>query len=123
MAKKMTKKELFAEILANYDLKDYHRELIEKTIDQLDRKSASSGDRKPTAKQLDNDKFKDFILDFLKEHSEEQFTITELWKKVPALAENSEMSNQRVSSLVRQLVLDNLVVREEIKRKAYFKAV
>ena len=123
MAKKMTKKELFAEILANYDLKDYHRELIEKTIDQLDRKSASSGDRKPTAKQLDNDKFKDCILDFLKEHSEEQFTITELWKKVPALAENSEMSNQRVSSLVRQLVLDNFVVREEIKRKAYFKAV
>lgn len=123
MAKKMTKKELFAEILASYDLKDYHRELIEKTIDQLDRKSASSGDRKPTAKQLDNDKFKDCILDFLKEHSEEQFTITELWKKVPALAENSEMSNQRVSSLVRQLVLDNLVVREEIKRKAYFKAV
>ena len=123
MAKKMTKKELFAEILASYDLKDYHRELIEKTIDQLDRKTASSGERKPTAKQLDTDKFKVCILDFLKEHSEEQFTITELWKKVPALAENSEMSNQRVSSLVRQLVLDNLVVREEIKRKAYFKAV
>ena len=123
MAKKMTKKELFAEILANYDLKDTHRELIEKTIDQLEKKSASSGDRKPTAKQLDNDKFKDNILDFLKDHSDKQFTITELWKNVPALAENPEMSNQRVSSLVRQLVLDNLVAREEIKRKAYFKAV
>jgi DNA-binding transcriptional regulator GbsR (MarR family) len=45
------------------------------------------------------------------------YTIGDLMKEVPELA---DLTNQRVSALVRQLKDDGLVVREEIKRKAYF---
>ena len=117
MAKKMTKKELFAEILADYDLKDYHRELIEKTIDQLDRKSANSGDRKPTAKQVENDNLKEKILEWLADRPEEQFTITDLQKQVPFLA---DLSNQKVSALVNKLVVNKVVEKAIVKGKSYF---
>ena len=46
-----------------------------------------------------------------------KYTITDLIKSVPECA---DMTNQRVSALVRQMVLDGSVVREEDKRKAYF---
>jgi polyhydroxyalkanoate synthesis regulator phasin len=38
-----------------------------------------------------------------------------------SVAEVGNLSNQRVSALVRQLVADGVLTREEIKRKAYFK--
>jgi DNA-binding transcriptional regulator GbsR (MarR family) len=41
-------------------------------------------------------------------------------KEIPACA---ELSNQRVSALVRQLVADGSVERTEEKRKAYFHKV
>ena len=45
------------------------------------------------------------------------YTITELQKSIPECA---ELSNQRVSALVRQMVADGAVIRTEDKRKAYF---
>jgi DNA-binding transcriptional regulator GbsR (MarR family) len=41
-------------------------------------------------------------------------------KEIPALA---DLTNQRVSALVRQLKDEGLVTREEVKRKAYFTKV
>jgi DNA-binding transcriptional regulator GbsR (MarR family) len=41
-------------------------------------------------------------------------------KCVPEIA---DLTNQRVSAMVRQLKDDGLVTREEIKRKAYFTKV
>ena len=49
-----------------------------------------------------------------------KYTITDLMKEIPACA---ELSNQRVSALVRQLVADGSVERTEEKRKAYFHKV
>ena len=74
----------------------------------------SSGERKPTATQKENAGFKDAILEGI---GDGKYTITEIMKAVPAV---SELSNQRVSALVRQMQLDGLLVREEVKRKAYF---
>lgn len=116
--KRKTKKELFAEILTQYDLKDKHKALIEKEISQLENRKSS--EKKPTDRQLANERYKAAILDYLNEHSEEKFTITELWKNVPVLANDTEMSNQRVSALVRALKDEHKVEKEEIKRKAYF---
>jgi predicted transcriptional regulator len=45
------------------------------------------------------------------------YTITDLMKSVAELA---DLSNQRVSALVRQLVESGDVVRTEEKRKSYF---
>lgn len=120
MAKKMTKKEKFAQLIANYNLTAEDREFVMHEIELLEKRNSKGGDRKPTAKQTENADLKTVILDWLTERADEKFTITEIWKGVPVLAENPEMSNQRVSAIVRQLLLENLVIREEIKRKAYF---
>lgn len=117
--KKLTKKEMFCNLKANYNLTAEEIAFIDHEIEMLDKRNSVKSD-KPTAKQTENEGYKDAILDYLTDHSDEKFTITDLWKNVPELAENPDMSNQRISSLVRQLLLENLVVREEIKRKAYF---
>ena len=74
--------------------------------------------RKPTATQKANEGYKVAILEFLAGGG--QHTITEIMKGCGAV---SELSNQRVSAIVRQLIESGHVVREEIKRKAYFSAV
>ena len=120
MAKKMTKKERFMQILNNYDLKADDIDFINHEIELLEKRNSSGGDKKPTAKQLENADLKTVILDFLADNPDSKFTITDMWKDIPVLANNTEMSNQRISAIVRQLVLDKLVIRDEIKRKAYF---
>ena len=45
------------------------------------------------------------------------YTITEIMKEID---ECKDLSNQRVSALVRQLKQDGLVIRKEEKGKAYF---
>ena len=74
-----------------------------------------SAERKPTATQTANEGYKEAILAYME--TGKKYTITELMKGVVELA---DLSNQRVSALVRQLKEDGLVLREEEKRKAYF---
>ena len=116
----MTKKEMFAQLIANYNLTAEEKEFVMHEIELLEKRNSKGGDRKPTAKQTENADLKTVILEFLADREDEKFTITDMWKNIPVLAENPEMSNQRISAIVRQLLLENLVVREEIKRKAYF---
>ena len=88
------------------------KEKLEALKAQIAKKS--SGERKLTATQKDNIGFKDAILEGL---GDGKYTITDIMKSVDAV---NGLSNQRVSALVRQLVADGLLIREEIKRKAYF---
>lgn len=76
----------------------------------------SSADRKPTPIQQENMGYKQEILNLLADGN--QYTITDIMKGVPSL---SDLSNQRVSAIVRQMALSGEVVRVEDKRKAYFK--
>lgn len=78
----------------------------------------SSAERKPTATQQANESYKKAILDFME--NGKKYTITDLMKSV---IEISELSNQRVSALIRQLKEAGLVERTEEKRKAYFSKV
>ena len=120
MAKKMTKKEMFVQILNNHNLKADEIDFINHEIELLEKRNSKGGDKKPTAKQLENADLKTVILDFLADNPNDKFTITDMWKKIPVLANNTEMSNQRISAIVNQLKKENLVVRVEDKRKAYF---
>lgn len=91
------------------------RETVEKlTALKAQLAKKSSGERKPTATQKENIGFKDAIVKGL---GDGKYTITDIIKTVP---EVGGLSNQRVSALVRQMVADGILVREEIKRKAYF---
>lgn len=75
----------------------------------------NSAERKPTATQKANEGYKTAILEFMEVGK--KYTITDLMKEVVELA---DLSNQRVSALVRQLKEEGLVERTEEKRKAYF---
>ena len=78
----------------------------------------NSAERKPTATQTANEGYKSAILSAME--SGKGYTITDLLKAVPEIA---ELTNQRVSAIVRQMVEAGEVSREEIKRKAYFTKV
>ena len=75
----------------------------------------NSAERKPTATQKANEEYKKAILSFMEVGK--KYTISELMKEVVEL---TDLSNQRVSALVRQLKDSGLVERTEEKRKAYF---
>ena len=113
MTKKMTKREMFEQIMANYNLTEDERNFINHELELLAKKN--SAEKKPTAVQVANEGLKSAILDFMVEG--QKYTITDLMKSVPELA---DLSNQRVSALVRQLKDSGYVIRTEEKRKAYF---
>ena len=110
--KKITKREMYESIKKVEGLTEEQVKFIDHELELLAKKN--SAEKKPTAQQEANKALKEIILDNL---TEEGITITDLQKKVDELA---ELSNQRVSALMRQLVNDNLVVKTEDKRKSYF---
>ena len=113
--KKPTKRENFATLLTIADVSANPTlvEFINHEIELLEKKNSS--EKKPTAQQTANDILKKEILDSMEEGK--KYTITDLMKSIPACA---DLSNQRVSALVRQLKDDGMLVRTEDKRKAYF---
>jgi hypothetical protein len=113
--KKMTKKDYFAQIMKNYPLTEDEVKFIEHEIELLDKKN--SAEKKPTAQQVANASVKDAIVAGMEPNR--LYTITEIIKEVPACA---DMTNQRVSALIRQMLGDT-IERVEEKRKAYFKLI
>ena len=115
--KKITKRDRFnallnmAEVKANPDMVAF----IEHELELLAKKN--SADKKPTAQQTANEGIKSAILDGME--ANRLYTITELQKTIPECA---ELSNQRVSALVRQMV-GVTIERIEDKRKAYFRKI
>lgn len=76
----------------------------------------NSADRKPTKTQEANEAIKAEILEVMADGVAR--TVTEIMSAVPSLA---DASNQKAASLVSQLKDSGALIREEVKRKAYFK--
>lgn len=116
-SKKLTKRDHFtallnlSEVKANPVLVDF----IEHELELLAKKN--SAEKKPTAVQVANEGIKDAIYDAMQENR--LYTITELIKEVPECA---ELTNQRVSALIRQMMPER-IERVEEKRKAYFRKI
>ena len=108
-----TKREYFSELKTivadNADLVAF----INHELELLDKKNAAP--KAPTAKQIENEHIKNFIL----AHLTDPMTVSEMLKGFLSEWE-TELSNQRVSAILTQLVEDNSIVRTVIKRKAYF---
>lgn len=116
--KKMTKKQMFTNLLAKYGFTQEEKDFINHEIELLDKKNVNkSGEKKLTAKQKENETYKVEILGII---SEEAHTVSEILKlgNFP-----DEMTNQRISAIIKQMIEADLVVRTEKDRKAYFKAV
>lgn len=79
-------------------------------------KKSTSKSNKPNAKQKANEEIKEKLMKILFAEPTRLFTISEICK----LYTDEELSNQKVSSLIRQLVAEDKVKRTEDKRKAYF---
>lgn len=113
--KKLTKRDRFnslleiAEVQSNPGLVEF----IEHELELLAKKNSS--EKKPTAHQLENEKFKQIIFETL---GDKKMTISEMQKSNADLA---ELNNQRMTHLLTQMKDSGLIVREEIKRKAHFK--
>ena len=90
-------------------------EFIDHELELLAKKN--SAEKKPTAQQTANAGVASAIVEHLSAEPNRLFTITELIKEVPACA---ELTNQRVSAIVRGLIGVS-VERVEEKRKAFFR--
>lgn len=115
---KMTKRDYFNRLLSldAVQADEALTKFVEHELELLAKKN--SAEKKPTAVQVANMGIKDAILAGMQENR--LYTITELVKEIP---ECNDLTNQRVSALVRQMVADGLVSRTEEKRKAYFSKV
>ena len=118
--KKLTKRDRFeallkmSEVQANPDMVTF----IEHEIELLAKKNA--GDKKPTANQVANDGYKDIIFAEMTANPDKLYTVTDLIKNVDGLG---DLTNQRVSALLRQMIDANGVEKIVDKRKSYFRLV
>lgn len=87
-------------------------------IERKEMALAKNANRKPTKVQEANADTKVAIVKAMEK--DRLYTVTELMKSVPACA---EMTNQKVSALVRQLIADGAIKRTESKGRAYFSLV
>ena len=115
--KKETKKEFFLGIMAKYPLTDYEKERFEHEIELLDKKNST--DRKPTKNQLENENTTSAIYDFLCDHPETAYTVTELNKACPALAK-MEASTSKTTQLLKPLKEAGKIKNFTEKRKSYY---
>lgn len=113
---KMTNKKALEFVLESYEVPADVREKLEKMVESLARK-ATSGTRKPTAKQVENEGIRGDILELMSAHPETVYSIADISKAIPAL---NEANNQRVSALVSPMVKDGRVVKTMVKGKANF---
>lgn len=89
---------------------------IAKEIENLAKKSSGSG--KPTAKQTANMGLGELVVSHLREHPNQMFTVTELMKSVPGLP--AEITNQKLTAIMRLDSVKPFVTRSMDKGKAFF---
>lgn len=111
MAKKMTIVEMYEAIIGKCEgvLSAEEIAFLKERAEMHSKKNAS---RKPTKAQEENEVIKTAILDFMADGVPR--TVTDIQKAVGL------ESNQKASALVRQLKEADLLVRKEIKGKAWF---
>ena len=119
-AKKLTKRDRYAQLLAlnevkaNPDLVAF----IEHEVELLARKNTVNGEKALTPNQIQNENFKVIIAEHMASAPDRLFTVTELNKEVDVL---NDLSNQRISAILRQMVDAGKVEKVVDKRKSYFR--
>lgn len=116
--KKLTKKDRFNQLLeipavqADTELVAF----IEHEIELLSNKNKADN-KKPTAKQLENEALKIELLNYMEVNT--LYSISDFQKQVEACA---DLSNQKIAAVLRQMKdNDKTVEKVEDKRKVYWK--
>ena len=115
--RKPTKRDHFNALLAINEVASNPAlvEFIEHELDLLNRKNTA--ERKPTAKQVENAGYKEAILAYLE--PDVLYSCADVTKGCPACVE-AELSPQRVSALLGQLVDAGSLTKTVEKRKAFY---
>lgn len=114
---KITKKMRYEQLLNMADVQSNPElvEFIQHQIDLIENKKSSGAQ---TKLQKENADLKGAIYEAMAENT--IYTITDMIKAFDFLA---DMTNQKVSALVRQMVDSGIVERIEDKKKTYFKKI
>ena len=118
--KKMTKREMYTKILSFAEIQADPELVkgIQHEIELLDRKNSS--DRKLSKNAEENVHLKAEILKIMSKEPDRLFTATEIWKQM----ENwDDLSNQRISALLKQLKEEGKIKKIEEKKKSLFQYV
>jgi hypothetical protein len=116
--KKLTKRDHFNALLEIAEVKTNPTlvAFIEHEIELLNRKNTNT-ERKPTARQIENDGFKADILAFMENGV--TYSAGDVVKACPAIAA-ANLSVSRVAPMLSQLAEAGKLVRTEDKRKSYY---
>lgn len=117
--KKMTIAEILTEIAENeaYGLSEEHKAFLLERADKASRKS-STGERKPTAKQVKNAEVADKVYEQMEPNR--LYTVSEMVKVLPIFAEMDECSASYANAIVKKLKDAGRVTRSVDKGRAYF---
>ena len=118
--KKMTKREMYTKILSFAEIQADPELVkgIQHEIELLDRKNSS--DRKLSKNAAENVNLKAEILKIMSKEPDRLFTATEIWKQM----ENwDDLSNQRISALLKQLKEEGKIKKIEKKKKSLFQYI
>ena len=111
-----TKREMFNIIKAGMADNAEVVAFVDHELELLAKKN--SAERKPTVNQLDNKKIKKVVLEGIGANS---YTITEIIKNVLANTEWADLTCSRMTAIATQMAEDGDLIREVVKRKAYYK--
>lgn len=111
-----TKREMFNIIKAGMADNAEVVAFVDHELELLTKKN--SAERKPTVNQLDNKKIKKVVLEGIGANS---YTITEIIKNVLANTEWADLTCSRMTAIATQMAEDGDLIREVVKRKAYYK--
>ena len=121
MSKKMTIADKFNALLEKYPFTEEERAFIKDRIDKATRKT--DGEKKLTAKQLENAAVADKVYEFMAGTPDTQYTVSELLKVCPAFTAIDGCSASYANAIIKKLKDAGRVLRIEVKGRAYFKAV
>ena len=110
----MTKKKMFAEIRKAVISNEEMVAFIDHEIELLNRKSGSP--KKPTKTQMENDAYKATIVEYLTA-TDTPKTIKEMQAEIADIA---ELTNQRITHMLTDLVKAGTLAKEYVKKTPYY---
>ena len=113
---KMTNVKALAYVLENCELTAEVAEKIGKIKASYEKKSATTGERKPTAKQKENEAIKNSIHEAMEDGV--AYRVGDMVKEFAHI--EGLTSASKVTSMMTQMVAEGRVVRSEVKGKAYY---
>lgn len=112
---KMTNVKALEYVLTHCELTDEVAEKIGKIKASYEKKSATTGERKPTANQVANEAIKTALYEAME--ANRLYRVGEMLKEMECLA---GLSAPKVTALLTQMKDANLVARSEEKGKAFY---